>query len=186
MRRTRTRVCPQCRQEYKYSVADRYRYRESGLDNVHLENVETMRCRCGTALVLSSAPALLRIIAGCLAFKPARLRGSELRFIRNVLRRSAKDFANVISFTPEHLSRVENETEGVSALVDKLVRTRIVLDLVDGEGAAGLFDLERFRALVDGKIPEDDDGLALFLEYCRPRVGARKRERVDFEFRAAA
>jgi hypothetical protein len=186
MSRTKPRVCPECRQEYKISLAERYRYRESGLDNVYLENVETMSCQCGTAVVLAAVPTLLRVVACCFAFKPARLRGRELRFIRNVLRRSAKDFAEVISFTPEHLSRVENETEGVSALVDKLVRSRIVLELVAGDGAAGLFDLDQFRALVDGKIPEADDSLALFLEYRTSRLGVRKRERVDFEFRAAA
>jgi hypothetical protein len=145
-----------------------------------------MSCLCGTAVVLAAVPTLLRIVAYCFAFKPARLRGRELRFIRNVLRRSAKDFAKVVSFTPEHLSRVENETEGVSALVDKLVRARIALDLVAGEVAAGHFDLDQFRTLVDGKIPEANNRLALFLEYHGPRIGARKRERFDFEFRAAA
>jgi transcriptional regulator with XRE-family HTH domain len=186
MRSKKARVCGECGETYKFSIAEAHHYVESGLANVYLKSVETMTCRCGTAIVLAAVPTLLRVIAFCFAFKPARLKGNELRFIRNVLRRSAKDFANVLSVSPEHLSRVENEAEGVSPVIDKLVRSRIVIDLMDFDGFAALFDLKEFRTLVDGRLPESDNGFELHLEYEGPYLGARKRERLEFEFRAAA
>ena len=183
--KTKMRTCGDCGREYQFSIAESYRYSESGLDNVYLRNIETMTCDCGTAVVFRALPTLLRVIAICFAYKPALLRGPEIRFLRSVLGRSSKDFAGVLSLSAEHFSRVENEKDPVSAPIDKIVRCRIVLDLLEIDGFHQLFDLRKFREILDQKLPASDDGLALYLTYAGPYLGVRD-ERIEFEFKDAA
>ena len=179
------RDCGACGKQRRYSVADSYRYIESGLDNVILRNVEIVECACGGRAVLRAVPTLLRIVAACFAYKPARLKGREVRFVRSVLGRSSKDFANAISVTPEHLSRVENGQDTVSPAMDKIVRLRLVLELLKVDALAQLFDIDELQTIIDKKLPTDDEGLALYLTYRGPHIGASD-EPVEFEFREAA
>jgi transcriptional regulator with XRE-family HTH domain len=178
------RDCEACGKQRRYSVADSYRYIESGLDNVILRNVDIVECACGGRVVLRAVPTLLRIVAACFAYKPARLKGREVRFVRSVLGRS-KDFADAISVTPEHLSRVENGQDTVSPAMDKIVRLRFVLELLKVDGLAQLFDIDELQTIIDKKLPTDDAGLALYLTYRGPHIGASD-EPVEFEFREAA
>lgn len=179
--------CAACGNEYRYSVVDSYRYAESGLENVYLTNVEVVTCKCGESVVIRAQPTLLRILASCFAYKPARIRGPEVRFVRNVLGKKSKDFAKALSITPEALSRIEHAQESLSASLDKLVRARLMLQLVMDHPrlVAQSFDIEQFTHLLDAKLPADDGRLALFLHYVGPYIGAEDPE-VEFEFRAAA
>ena len=125
------------------------------------------------------------VIAFCRTYKPARLRGAEVRFIRSVLAKSAKDFANCLSVTPEHLSRIENERERMSERLDKLVRARAALYFVEAEALRGLFNLQELQTLLDGALPASDNPLALILPYSGLCVGENP-EPVQFEFRPPA
>lgn len=185
MHTRKARLCGDCGREYRFSISDSYRYTESGLENVYLRNVETMTCECGTAVVLHSLPTLLRVIAFCFAHKPALLKGREIRFVRSVLGHSGKDFAEMLALTPEHFSRVENEREPVSESIDKITRFRIALNLLEVDAFARIFDRKQFRATIDRRLPAPHDGMALYLTYTGPYLGAQDGP-LDFEFREAA
>lgn len=183
---TEKEPCPKCGKRTRFSVLDSYHYTDSGLDNVYLTGVETIVCDCGESVVLTAAPSLLRIIAFCFAFKPAALRGREIRFMRHVLGRKAVDFAQMLSITPEHLSRLENDAKPAGASLDKFVRARLLLAMMqDHPKMAGLFDIEAFQKLIDSELPSDDDDLLLFVKYVGPYVGD-DHEPVEFEFQKAA
>lgn len=177
--------CPHCGRRGRFSVLDEYQYVESGLENVYLQDVETVSCDCGESVVLKSTPSLLRSIAFCFAYKPAMLRGRELRFIRHVIGRKARDFAQMLSISPEYLSRLENEVQVAGASLDKLVRARLQLALIqDHPEMAGVFDLKAFEELLDSNLPSDDRHLALYVKTAGSHV--KEHERIEFEFKEAA
>ncbi|MCP5056239.1 MAG: helix-turn-helix transcriptional regulator [bacterium] len=110
-----------------------------------------------------------------------------MRFARNVLGKKAKDFAEALSIAPEHLSRIENSEESISASLDKHVRYRLIIELVTNHGQlmADTFDIEEFSRLIDTKLPVDDGHLGLFVSYTGSYIGSSDSS-VDFEFREAA
>lgn len=158
--------CPTCGKSLGYSVSDVYRYAESGLSNVYLQDIETVSCECGESPVIRAVPSLLRIIAFSFASKPARLRGNELKFLRHIVSEKAKDFANSVSITPEHLSRIEASADSLPSSLDKLVRAKIVLDLVSRHRElVRLIKSNDFMDVFDRKLPKDDENLGLFVKY---------------------
>ncbi len=108
-----------------------------------------------------------------------------MRFFRPVLGRGSKDFANAISVTPEHLSRIEDGQDTVSAAMDEIVRLRLVLELLEVDELAQLFDIDELQTIIDKKLPTDDEGLAFSLTYRGSHIGASD-EPVEFECREAA
>jgi putative zinc finger/helix-turn-helix YgiT family protein len=98
--------CTECGNVMTKSVGDHV-YRESGLDNVTLRNVTTYACEsCGAKRVLiPNMGPLHRAIALALADKPARLLPQEVRFIRDHLGLSNKQFAEIMGVRPEQSSR---------------------------------------------------------------------------------
>ncbi len=167
------------------NVLGRYRYAECGLNNVYLKNVERVRRGDQWQIRLRAVPMLQRVIGACLAYKPVRLAGEEIRFIRSVLGYAGQEFAALLSVRPETLSRIECGHEPVSRAVDKLVRLRVVLDLLRHDDLASRFDLDDFEEIIDREVPQADRDLALFLDYRGPaREGSASP--MVFEFRQAA
>lgn len=178
------KICGDCGEGCSSSIKEEYRYVESGLDNVFLEDVEVEACGCGEAVLLRALPTLHRVIAMCFSYKPARLRGREIRFIRSVLGMNSSSYATTVGVRPETLSRIENGREEVSAARDKLIRMRTALELMEHRAFEHAFDLEKLIELVDGPMPESDHGLCLYLRYSGPYLQAEKP--VEFEFRPFA
>ena len=178
--------CPECKQTLRHSLRNEYHYTESGLANVYLRNVEVVQCRCGESVLLRSHPTLLRIIAKCFAFKPARIRGHELRFVRQVLGAKAKDLADALSVAPETLSRAENSREPLSAALDKMLRAHVFVEIAaKHKELASDSDAEKLGALLRSRIGEKDARLGLYIEYRGTYLRAEKPS-FDFEFRKAA
>ena len=178
--------CPACRRPLERSLRDACRYTETGLGNVYLRNVEVMQCDCGESVLLRSQPTLLRIIAKCFAFKPARIRGHELRFVRQVLGAKAKDFADALSVEPETLSRAENARAPLSPALDKLLRAHVFVEIAaKHKELASESDAEKLGALLRSRIGEKDARLALYIEY-RGNYFRAEKALFDFEFRKAA
>lgn len=69
---------------------------------------------------------LFRVIAGQLVQKSERLSGAEARFLRKWLGWSGQDTADRLGFTPEHVSRWENDKVLISETADKLLRSLVV------------------------------------------------------------
>ena len=182
-------TCKFCKGESEHFIADQRRYTDSGLTNVFLRDVEVRKCKCGESLVLKAAPKLQTILALCMAYKPAQLSGPEIRFIRGILRRTGIAFAKSLSISPEHLSRIENGAATASAQLDKLIRLRALVEMLERKDPTlrKLFHGNDINALIDTELPADDGSLALFVRYRGPHSPALKDgPRLEFEFSRAA
>lgn len=128
--RDKSEVCTSCDERviFKRTIVGRYKYDESGLENVFLVNVPALECpRCGFQSVIIPNPDQLHfIIAEAVVRKPFKLSGKEVRFLRTQLGFSGFDFSKEIGFSHENLSRVENSRLEVSDELDKEIRLKYV------------------------------------------------------------
>lgn len=109
--------CTECGNAMTKSIGDHV-YRESGMEHVILQNVTKYECEsCGAKRVNIPAIAQLhRLLAHVIATKPARLLPSEVRFIRDHLELSNKDFAILMGVSETQASRwTSSEPIGVPA-----------------------------------------------------------------------
>ena len=109
--------CTECGNAMTKSIGD-HRYRESGMEHVILHNVTRYECEsCGAKRVNIPAIAQLhRLLAQIISTKPARLIPSEVRFIRDHLELSNKDFAILMGVSETQASRwTSSEPIGVPA-----------------------------------------------------------------------
>jgi transcriptional regulator with XRE-family HTH domain len=110
-------------------------YPESGLDNVQLFNVPVRVCKNGHEEVeIPSVTALHELLAGMIIRKPAMLNGREIRFLRKRAGLQAKDFAQRIGITPEHMSKIENGRAKLHRTYDLLIRLAIATLLAARDG----------------------------------------------------
>lgn len=109
--------CTECGSAMNKTVGD-HLYKESGLDNVILHNTTTHTCpNCGAKRVQVTAMGQLhQAIASAIATKPARLTPPEVRFLRDHLDLTNKEFAELMGVSPEQASRWTNaDPIGVTA-----------------------------------------------------------------------
>jgi putative zinc finger/helix-turn-helix YgiT family protein len=106
-----------------------YRYKESGLDNVYLENIPIYKCiACGTVFPsIFRLPRLNELIAEALLEKPALLNGKEIKFLRKSLHFSSKDFSDLLGVGKTTLSKWENGRQQHSEANDKHIRSQYML-----------------------------------------------------------
>ena len=65
---------------------------------------------------------LIAALAMNIALDPMGLSGTELRFLREAIDMTGKDFAEAIDCSPEVLSRWENEKQPMGGYVEKVIR----------------------------------------------------------------
>ena len=119
--------CPECNRLMKTEFG-LYRYKESGLDNVYLENALIYKCNCGVLFPsIFRLPRLNELIAKTLIRKPTLLNGKEIRFIRKNMRLSSKDFAKRLGIGKTTLSKWENNTQRHRESYDRLIRALYLL-----------------------------------------------------------
>jgi DNA-binding transcriptional regulator YiaG len=119
--------CTECGNAMTKSVGDHV-YRESGMDHVTLKNITKYSCEsCGAKrLQIVAIGQLHQLLAGLIAKKPARLMPSEVRFIRDHLELSNRDFAVLMGVTETQASRwTSSEPIGVPA--ERFLRILAVL-----------------------------------------------------------
>ncbi len=98
-------------------------YRESGLDNVRLENVPIWKCRNGH--VDAQVPAvdeLHKLLAEILVMQPTPLRGQDVKFLRKFLGYTVRDMAALIGLNYVSLSKFENGRLRITRKTEALVR----------------------------------------------------------------
>jgi putative zinc finger/helix-turn-helix YgiT family protein len=119
--------CRNCGKAEMITRPETYLYVESGLPNVVLVNVEIRRCgACGHhELVLPRITELHRTIAHAVIHKPARLSGTEVRFLRKFLGWSGVDFARHMGVDPSTVSNWENDRDPIGPTSDRLVRLMV-------------------------------------------------------------
>jgi putative zinc finger/helix-turn-helix YgiT family protein len=119
--------CPACSTPLSTRRGD-YQYLESGLPNVTLLDIELLTCDdCDEEMAsIPRLEELHRVLAFAIATHPARLVGTEIRFLRKYLGWSGKDFAATMGVQPETVSRWENDRERIGLVSDRLLRTMVL------------------------------------------------------------
>jgi YgiT-type zinc finger domain-containing protein len=79
----KTYRCSNCGEPAR-KVRENYLFKESGLPNVVLENIEVLRCEhCGNVdPIINRVNELMRVLALAVIEKPWGLTGEEIRFLR--------------------------------------------------------------------------------------------------------
>ena len=122
------RTCRACAGEMQLVRKD-YQFKESGLDNVILKDIEVLVCnKCGSEVPrIPRLNDLMRTIAVAMIAKPCELAGPEVRFLRKFMDETIEHFARKLGIDRSHLSRIENESLGISRQTDRLVRTLVLV-----------------------------------------------------------
>jgi YgiT-type zinc finger domain-containing protein len=119
--------CSKCGGEAR-TVRGDYQFRESGLDNVVLRNIELVRCEhCGNEEpIIRGLDEVLRTIAFALVSKPYRLAGEEIRYLRKYTEMSSEQFARLLHIDRTTLSKWENNDDPVGAQSDLAIRMLVM------------------------------------------------------------
>ena len=119
--------CADCGGKLK-TTGSTHRYVESGLPSVVLRGVQVRKCQaCGSEEVaIPNIVGLHRCIATTLVARKSALSAVELRFLRQFLGHSSKDFAKTLGVAPETLSRWGNASRDIPPVVDRVVRLLVV------------------------------------------------------------
>lgn len=146
--------CPKCGKTINRSIGN-YEYKESGLDNVFLENVPIYECTCGISYPsIFRVPRLNELIARTLLEKPALLNGKEIRFLRKNLYLSSTAFSETLSVGKDTLSKWENDIQQHSEQNDLLIRAAyIILKGITDKDTQKLF---KYLARIRLKKPDFD------------------------------
>jgi putative transcriptional regulator len=116
--------CPTCGGDRFTFHKGHHHFLESGLDNVHLTNVDIGICSdCGEKIVsIPRSTELMKTIGEGILLKPTSLNGAEIRFLRKNLHLKINEFAQLLGMDRVTVSRWENEHEKPSQPADRLVR----------------------------------------------------------------
>ena len=136
-----------------------HHYKESGLDNVYLENgYEAVETPYGPGLTIQNTEGLHRAIGLWLVAQPIPLNGAELRFLRMEMELTQRDLAGILG-AKEQTLRIWEKGRGkpTPGPADRLLRA-IYTEFVTGDGSV--------RRLVDRLATLDQ----------RARSSARLRE----------
>lgn len=133
--------CTKCGKTTNRKIGN-YWFKESGLDNVYLENIPVYECSCGTSYPSIFRLSLLnQLIARTLLQKPALLAGKEIRFLRKNLRLASKDFSQALSVGNTTLSKWENDLQQHTEKNDRLIRaTYIILKKITDKDVLNTFE----------------------------------------------
>ena len=115
--------CNKCRKGTLKPQGGLYHYKECGLPNLYLKNVEWYKClKCKeTEVIIPRVSQLHRCIAWRLVTSPPMLSGSNIKYLRKMLRSSQGEFAEALGVTQVTLSRWEHGRKH-SKTSDLLVR----------------------------------------------------------------
>jgi putative zinc finger/helix-turn-helix YgiT family protein len=124
--------CTSCGQEVQRQRGN-YCFKESGLSNVLLKDIEVYKCRyCGTEdPIIPRLNELMQLIAIALTEKPSLLVGAEIRFLRKYLGMNQETFASLLGSDKTVLCKWERDQQTVGVKTDRLIRA-VVLGLGAG------------------------------------------------------
>ena len=101
-----------------------YRYAESGLSNVVLQDIEIADCpKCGNSdAMIPRMHKVHRAIAQGIANSPARLTGEQLRFLRKHLELSGDQLGRYLHTDKTKISKWEQGQDRIGPATDRLIR----------------------------------------------------------------
>lgn len=147
--------CPECRNEMKES-RETIRYKESGLNNIALQNIKVRTCeKCGNKLVsIPKIEELHRAIAVAFIKQKKRLSRDEIIFLRKYLGWSKADFAKKLRVKPAQVSRWESPTDPKKMEIRNELYLRALVAL--GK------QIEDYKEHVDEAAVEDNGNVPVF------------------------
>lgn len=119
-----------------------HHYRDSGLDNVYLENGYTMHdTSYGSGVSVQDTEGLHRAIGMWLTSMPRTINGAELRFLRLEMEMTQRNLSAVLNSTEQNVRRWEKARQkAIPGPADRLVRA-LYREYIGGDGSV--------RAMVD-------------------------------------
>ncbi|MEW6209209.1 MAG: YgiT-type zinc finger protein [Acidobacteriota bacterium] len=117
-------LCDICEGATTVKSGQSYHYKECGLDNVYLENMEVVVCEnCGVITpILPRITLLHATIARAIALQPYPLSGADIRYLRKQLGLSAKQWAVLLRIDHATLLQWENGDQTIGSQSDALIR----------------------------------------------------------------
>src|SRR5579883_1114521 len=119
-------LCEVCGAPTEIKKGQTYHYKESGLDNIYLEDIEVRVCtseECKTAT--PRIPRILelhRVIGQAVALKDSPLSGAEARFLRKHLGYQGREWAKLLHVDESTLSKWETQNREIGPQSDALIR----------------------------------------------------------------
>jgi DNA-binding transcriptional regulator YiaG len=113
-----------------------HHYKESGLDNVYLENgYKAIETPYGTGMAVQNTDGLHKAIGLWLVAQPIPLNGAELRFLRIEMELTQRDLAGILG-AKEQTLRIWERGRGkpIPGPADRLLRA-IYSEFVTGDGS---------------------------------------------------
>ena len=116
--------CDICQANMITKTKQTYQYKDCGLDNVYLRNVDLRICEsCGEKSIrIPRIKELHATIGRAVAMQPCQLRGQDIRFLRRQLGFSAREWATFLRTDTSTLSRWENDQQVIGIQSDALIR----------------------------------------------------------------
>lgn len=105
-------------------MSQRYHYKESGLDNIYLEDGFTIhKTPYGEGVAIQNTAGLHKAIGKHLVARPIPLNGAEVRFLRTEMELTQRDLAGIIGATEQTLRLWEkNRGKFIPGTADRLLR----------------------------------------------------------------
>lgn len=124
-----------------------YHYKESGLDNVYLENgYHVHQTPYGEGISIEDTDGLHRVIGRWIVSLPKPINGAELRFLRIEMDTTQRHLAGIIGATEQTLRLWEkHRKKSIPGPVDRLIRT-LYSEYLGGDGSVRR-SLERLATL---------------------------------------
>ncbi len=112
-----------------------YHYKESGLDNVYLENgFRVHKTPYGEGISIQNTEGLHKAIGRWLVSLPKPLNGAELRFLRVEMDTTQRDLAGILGTTEQSLRLWEkHRKKAMPGPADRLLRT-LYSEYIGGDG----------------------------------------------------
>jgi YgiT-type zinc finger domain-containing protein len=123
--------CGECGEPMKATRGTTH-FRESGLDNIVLENVPIWTCKNGHEDVqVPAVDQLCRLIAQLMVTQPWPMKGQDVRFLRKHLGYSGRAFSSLIGINHVTLSKFENDRDRIPRKLEALVRLLVAQILTE-------------------------------------------------------
>jgi len=127
-------------------------YPHFALTNLYLANgYREVETPYGPAREYTREAELEQCVRCVLLRKPERLRGWDLRFLRNGLSLSQTEFGQMVDRDAQTVARWEKSTDPVPKFVDQIIRTRFAAEFEPG---MGIEELLSYVDCIARKLPE--------------------------------
>lgn len=116
--------CENCQAETVLTKVQKYRYSDSGLENVFLDNIKVYNCgECGIQIpVIPKILKLHNTIGYGIVCKAELLNGAELKFLRKNAGMKSQDWAKLLRTDKSVYSRWESDSQPIGLQSDLLIR----------------------------------------------------------------